>query len=422
TEAFSNHFWPRTGEEHAPGFNTFPRRRVESSSNPPVSVDKKPYRRARGWGMIPQLLSFKTEETSQTQAQQPPPSPTMSTQTRRRQLYPAGLSIHTNVGPNDRRETSATSQDMSPIGSASDAASIRSLPGSPLLSPSQSPPRSPAGSPRSISPVLRQSAPLSPVQKRGTLGLLGTSSNAGPSNSGEDSLADDLAASLHIRSRSPSNAASRQSSAVSSLQSGKALRKRKAGEAGVVGMTKGGFEVVWSATDARSTSYVMVPVPKTQTGNESPTKMQKQQRQSSRHGQYLDGESVQNHSQPNLKRTLESITREINMDSSYVLLLPPPPPIALDFEENEDADGFGDMSAVLMLRRAKSQIIMRRSLHEFEREFGLDKVSLADDGDDGSFQMVDASDDSISRNSIYFSAEDDSLFDNDHRMSRLSSF
>ncbi|KAJ1948006.1 hypothetical protein FBU59_001790, partial [Linderina macrospora] len=381
TDAFANHFWPRTGEEHAPGFNTFPRRRVESTANPPISVDKKPFRRAKGWGMIPQLLSFKTDESLQMQAQQvqtqQPPSPTMSTQTKRRQLYPAGLSIRTNVGSGVHRETSATSQDMSPIGSASDAASLRSLPGSPSLSPSQSPPRSPplspAGSLRSISPVLRPSAPLTPVQKRGTLGLLGAPSNAAPATSTTttndgDALADNLASALHIQARPPSNAPSRHSSDVSSLQSGKALRKRKAGEAGVVGMTKGGFEVVWSATDAQSTSYVMVPVPKNQSGSESPTKMHKQQRQSSRHGQQLDGEVVvHNHSQPNLKRTLESITREINMDSSYVLLLPPPPPIALDFEDNEDEDGFGDVSAVLMLRKAKSQIFLPRPLHEFER-------------------------------------------------------
>ncbi|KAJ2809679.1 hypothetical protein GGI24_007167, partial [Coemansia furcata] len=274
--------------------------------------------------------------------------------------------------------------------------------------------------------------PLSPAHRRGVLGLYNSNNDA-------STLAEDFGQSLSIIPRQPLQSASSLSSGASSSYNVNNLpsvctprqpssiaaasaahhntnvvdqRKRKADEAGVVGKTKGGFEVVWSATDAMSTSYVMVPVPKI-VAPESPAKMHKQKEHQRSRLTAIDGDTVGSHSQPNLKRVLESITREINLDSSYVLLLPPPPPVALgddQFDEDED-DEFAYLTTTV-LRRVKSEIVMRRTLQEFEHEYGLDRIA-AEDGDSDSFQMVEASDDASSHNSVYFSAEDDSLVEHE---------
>ncbi|KAJ2794041.1 hypothetical protein H4R21_005657, partial [Coemansia helicoidea] len=168
----------------------------------------------------------------------------------------------------------------------------------------------------------------------------------------------------------------------------------------------------------------MVPVPKAATP-ESPAKVLKQQHSQAGTAAAAaagagDAESTGTQSQPNLKRVLESITREINLDSSYVLLLPPPPPIAIDDDDCGSAcgddDEFGYL-ATTVLRRVKSAITMRRTLQEFECEYGLDLVD--DAGDSDSFQMVDT-DGASSRNSMYFSAEDDAAHGAETWYRRLS--
>ncbi|KAJ2793199.1 hypothetical protein H4R20_006611, partial [Coemansia guatemalensis] len=130
-----------------------------------------------------------------------------------------------------------------------------------------------------------------------------------------------------------------------------------------------------------------------------------------------DADSTGTQSQPNLKRVLESITREINLDSSYVLLLPPPPPIDLEEDEDYGDDEFGYLATTL-LRRVKSELVIQRTLQEFEHEYGLDLLD-ADDADSDSFQLVNSDDDS-SRNSIYFSAEDDAAMEQNTWYRRLS--
>ncbi|KAJ2536236.1 hypothetical protein IWW35_006690, partial [Coemansia sp. RSA 1878] len=281
--------------------------------------------------------------------------------------------------------------------------------------------------------------PASPVYKRGTLGLY--------SNNDVSTLTDEFGQVLSVASKPPpiysassqssgassgfnlngnlsaTSIASRQATAALSVCSGghpqqtqQAQRKRKAGEAGVVGKTKGGFEVVWSAADAMSTSYVMVPVPKA-AAPESPTKILKQHH--SRINTSTDGESTGTQSQPNLKRVLESITREINLDSSYVLLLPPPPPINMDADEDVDADDEFGYLASAVLRRVKSELCMHRTLQDFEHEYGLDLVDV-NDSDSDSFQIIDSDGGDSSRNSVYFSAEDDSALEPETWYKRLS--
>ncbi|KAJ2895310.1 hypothetical protein IWW38_002340, partial [Coemansia aciculifera] len=452
TESFSHHFWPRQDDMRHPLFNTYPRRRNDEVHSI-VTVEKKPNRRARGWSMIPTLLSFKSDEPSELPAvPELPDSPTLSTYALKRHLYPMGLSI----GSANRETSMGSSRDLSPIGSVADTPECQSQAVSRTSSPvPTSPPRSPVLSASSASPAHERFSmhsqfsgtapaaagrPLSPVHKRGALGLYNGNSNDA------SLLADEFGHSLSIIPRQPLQSASSQSSGASSSYNANNLpsactlrqtssiappsahtnnnarqRKRKADEAGVVGKTKGGFEVVWSATDSMSTSYVMVPVPKT-VAPESPAKMHKQE-EHHRHRSRLtaiDGDTIGSHSQPNLKRVLESITREINLDSSYVLLLPPPPPVALgeDQEDEDDDDEFAYLMTTV-LRRVKSEIVMRRTLQEFEREYELDKIA-ADDGDSDSFQMVEASDDASSRNSVYFSAEDDSVVEHETWYKRLS--
>ncbi|KAJ1820922.1 hypothetical protein LPJ75_000833 [Coemansia sp. RSA 2598] len=469
TESFSTHFWPRQ-EDCMPIFNTFPRRRTDEANGGTV-IERKTIRRTHGWNMIPTLLTFRSDDAEQQQpdAQSmhpaPPESPTSSSYTRKRHLYPMGLSI-TGSSPGstsgavigEHHGTSFTSShDLSTIDSASGTPACHSQ------TPSQPPsPRSPPLSAMVVSPVSKRSStqshgaskpcprPVSPVHKRGALGI---------STSGNDavaSLSEDFGQSLSMLPRPPLQSASSQSSGASSgfnvnmnaaacsslsisaagsagglgirhpgsMASSMGLgigangrqRKRKAGEAGVVGKTKGGFEVVWSATDAMSTSYVMVPVPKAATP-ESPTKMLKQNH--SRFNLASDADTVGTQSQPNLKRVLESITREINLDSSYVLLLPPPPPIELGAEE-DDNDEFGYLATTL-LRRVKSEIVMRRTLQEFEHEYGLDLIDEDDGNDSDSFQMINSSDGGSGNNSVYFSAEDDSMLEPETWYKRLSS-
>ncbi|KAJ2682832.1 hypothetical protein H4R19_007073, partial [Coemansia spiralis] len=288
--------------------------------------------------------------------------------------------------------------------------------------------------------------PASPVYKRGTLGLY--------SSNDVTTLSDEFGQSLGIKPKPPRHTTSSQSSggssgfnvhgnfsstSVISRQPTNAStvaaggppnasqqqpppppppqHKRNAGEADIVGKTKGGFEVVWSTTDTLSTSYVMVPVPKA-ASPEAPAKVLKQKHSQVATAAAADAESTGTQSQPNLKRVLESITREINLDSSYVLLLPPPPPIAMD---DDDCGGTGDDEfgylATTALRRVKSEMAMRRTLQEFEYEYGLDLVD--DGGDSDSFQMVD-SDGGSSRNSVYFSAEDDAMHEPETWYKRLS--
>ncbi|KAJ2378141.1 hypothetical protein IW150_000977 [Coemansia sp. RSA 2607] len=462
TESFSNHFWPRQ-EEHVPPFNTFPRRRTdEVNSN--AAVERRTIRRAHGWSMIPTLLTFKPDSLDDPESLVPPESPTLSTYTRKQHLYPMGLSISgaspgssggVAMGEHHGGTSIASSHDLSPINSANGTPDCRSRATSRPSSPTQ---KSPALPPMVISPVSVRSStqshaaggpgarPSSPVYKRGTLGLTSTSDVT--------RLSDDFGQSMRISQKQPLLSASSQSSGASSgfnvnmnaaacssmsiaassttglgirqpasMTSSLALgsaaggkqRKRKAGEAEVVGKTKGGFEVVWSATDNMSTSYVMVPVPKA-SAPESPTKMLKQD--NSRFNIASDADTVGTQSQPNLKRVLESITREINLDSSYVLLLPPPPPIELGTEEDED-DEFGYLATTL-LRRVKSEIVMRRTLQEFEHEYGLDIIDTADNDSD-SFQLVNGSDEGSGNNSVYFSAEDDTMLEPDTWYKRLSS-
>ncbi|KAJ2008959.1 hypothetical protein GGI04_000832 [Coemansia thaxteri] len=459
TELFSQHFWPRHEDLQHPLFNTYPRRRADETGGA-VVVERRPNRRARGWGMIPTLLTFKSSEPGL--ASDPPDSPTLSTFTRKRHLYPMGLSI--GAGSN------SPPHDLSPIGSVADLPdecrlqeiASCSVSRASSLAPTSSPPKSPVLSARSISPghercpaqtqpsgasgVSAAGRPRSSALKRGGLGLYNSNNSDNVST-----LADEFGQSLNIISRPPLQSASSQSSgassgfnanscansalrqlppsatiaAVSVTASNSRQRKRKAGEAGVVGKTKGGFEVVWSATDSMSTSYVMVPVPKT-VAPESPAKMHKPQHKPHSRLAAIDGDSIGSHSQPNLKRVLESITREINLDSSYVLLLPPPPPpVAALGADGDQLDGdsaddeFGYLTTTV-LRRVKSEIVMRRTLQEFEHEYGLDRAT-AGNSDSDSFQMVDASDDDASsRNSVYFSAEDDSVVEHETWYKRLS--
>ncbi|KAJ1995933.1 hypothetical protein H4R26_006226, partial [Coemansia thaxteri] len=296
--------------------------------------------------------------------------------------------------------------DLSPIGSVADLPdecrlqeiASCSVSRASSLAPTSSPPKSPVLSARSISPghercpaqtqpsgasgVSAAGRPRSSALKRGGLGLYNSNNSDNVST-----LADEFGQSLNIISRPPLQSASSQSSgassgfnanscansalrqlppsatiaAVSVTASNSRQRKRKAGEAGVVGKTKGGFEVVWSATDSMSTSYVMVPVPKT-VAPESPAKMHKPQHKPHSRLAAIDGDSIGSHSQPNLKRVLESITREINLDSSYVLLLPPPPPpVAALGADGDQLDGdsaddeFGYLTTTV-LRRVKSEI------------------------------------------------------------------
>ncbi|KAJ2505218.1 prephenate dehydrogenase (NADP(+)), partial [Coemansia sp. RSA 2052] len=447
TDSFSHHFWPRQ-EDMQPLFNTFPRRRTDEI-NSMVMVEKKPNRRARGWSMIPTLLTFKSNSPGLPAVPELPDSPTLSTYALKRHLYPMGLSI----GSTNRETSMGSSRDLSPIGSVAGTPECQSQAVSRTSSPvPASPPKSPVLSARSVSPAHERFSvhsqfsgiapatgrPLSPAHKRGALGLYNGSNNDA------STLADEFGHSLSIIPRQPLQSASSQSSGASSSYNVNHLpsactprqpssiappsaqisnsqarqRKRKADEAGVVGKTKGGFEVVWSATDAMSTSYVMVPVPKT-VAPESPAKMHKQEEHHRSRLTAIDGDTIGSHSQPNLKRVLESITREINLDSSYVLLLPPPPPVALgEDQEDDDDDEFAYLTTTV-LRRVKSEIVMRRTLQEFEREYGLDRIA-ADDGDSDSFQMVEASDDASSRNSVYFSAEDDSVVEHETWYKRLS--
>ncbi|KAJ2341528.1 hypothetical protein IWW50_006488, partial [Coemansia erecta] len=441
TESFSVHFWPKS-EEPPPVFNTYPRRRTDEAA----AAEKRVFRRTRGWNMIPTLLTFRSDESEQQQQQQQqhqtdkPPmsaplerseSPTLSVYNRKRHLYPMGMSIAStsdNIGA-----CAGSSHEMSIAGSTA---------ATPVNSRSPSPSRSPVLSARAISPSRsRNSAhsqlssgngrPASPVYKRGTLGLY--------SNNDVSTLTDEFGQGLSVSTKPPPiHSASSQSSgassgfnlngnfsvtSIASRQPTTALsvssvgqqnqqiqqqtqRKRKAGEAGVVGKTKGGFEVVWSAADSMSTSYVMVPVPKA-AAPESPTKMLKQHH--SRVNTTTDADSTGTQSQPNLKRVLESITREINLDSSYVLLLPPPPPIDMDADEDVDGDDEFGYLATAVLRRVKSELCMHRTLQDFEHDYGLDLVD-ANDSDSESFQMID-SDGGSSRNSVYFSAEDDSALE-----------
>ncbi|KAJ2823874.1 hypothetical protein FBU31_004144, partial [Coemansia sp. 'formosensis'] len=449
TESFSHHFWPRQ-DDMQPPFHTFPKRRTDEI-NSVVTVEKKPNRRARGWSMIPTLLTFKSDEPEIPAMPELPDSPTLSSFALKRHLYPMGLSI----GGTNRETSMGSSHDLSPIGSVADMSECQSQAVSRTSSPAPaSPPKSPVMSAMSVSPAQERSSvysqlsgtapviaarPLSPGHRRGVLGLYNSNNDA-------STLADDFGQSLSIIPRQPLQSASSLSSGASSSYNVNNLpsvctprqpssiaassaahhntnvvdqRKRKADEAGVVGKTKGGFEVVWSATDAMSTSYVMVPVPKT-VAPESPAKMHKQKEHQRSRLTAIDGDTVGSHSQPNLKRVLESITREINLDSSYVLLLPPPPPVALgddQFDEDED-DEFAYLTTTV-LRRVKSEIVMRRTLQEFEHEYGLDRIA-AEDGDSDSFQMVEASDDASSHNSVYFSAEDDSLVEHETWYKRLS--
>lgn len=470
TESFAHHFWPRQ-EDLQSMFNTYPRcRSGESSANSggnasnniktivPIPPDRKyGIRRPRGWNMIPTLLTFKSAESpsidnphSSAAASIPvPDSPTHSNYGRKRHLYPMGLSI--NGSPENESHLLA-SRRQSPVGSVDESQE------GPKSRP-PSPSRSPVLSTRTISAVaannennrdsvyshksggsgsVRGGRPASPVYKRATLGLYS-------SNNDVSTLTEEFSQTLGISSNNSSSQRPPRLSAASSQSSGSSSRfssgghkshtsnmkqkqhqrKRKADEAGVVGKTTGGFEVVWSARDAMSTSYVMVPVPKTKSP-ESPSKMYKHDDQGegdlgshqqpfphSRYNASVEADSsVGSHSQPNLKQVLESITREINLDSSYVLLLPPPPPLAMDAgqELEDDDDEFGYLATTL-LRRAKSEIVMRRTLKEFEHEYGLDSIDL-DASDSDSFQLVDASDDddddgNSSHNSVYFSAEDD---------------
>ncbi|KAJ1865902.1 hypothetical protein LPJ78_002302 [Coemansia sp. RSA 989] len=441
TESFANHFWPKS-EDHGPMFNTYPRRRTDEV-NAAAALERR-HRRARGWNMIPTLLTFKSDEREQPSGDKSPQSaqqersesPTLSVYTRRRHLYPMGLSIAStsdNIGM-----SAGSSHEMSAGGSAAVTPERQS----PSQSPFPSRPSSPING-RAISPARSRNSghsqlsggngrPSSPVHKRGTLGLY--------SSNDVNSLSDELGQSLNVSSKQPppplhstssqssggssgfynfsaASTVSRQPTAMSTGSNGgqpqqqQQQRKRKAGEAGVVGKTKGGFEVVWSASDNMSTSYVMVPVPKATA--ESPTKMLKQ------HHSRLnvsEADSTGTQSQPNLKRVLESITREINLDSSYVLLLPPPPPIDIDANESvDDEDEFGYLATTL-LRRVKSEMVIRRTMQDFEHDYGLD---LVDASDSDSFQMVD-SDGNSSRNSVYFSAEDDTAMEPETWYKRLS--
>ncbi|KAJ2718936.1 hypothetical protein H4S00_003623, partial [Coemansia sp. D1744] len=444
TESFAGHFWPKH-EEPVPVFNTYPRRRTDEAAA--AAAEKRAYRRTRGWNMIPTLLTFRGDEPEQPQTDKAPmsaplersESPTLSVYTRKRHLYPMGLSI---ASTSDNIGTYAmSSHEMSIVGSTS---------ATPVHSRSPSPSRSPVLSARAISPSRSRNSghsqlssgngrPASPVYKRGTLGLY--------SNNDVSTLTDEFGQVLSVASKPPpiysassqssgassgfnlngnlsaTSIASRQATAALSVCSGghqqqtqQAQRKRKAGEAGVVGKTKGGFEVVWSAADAMSTSYVMVPVPKA-AAPESPTKILKQHH--SRINTSTDGESTGTQSQPNLKRVLESITREINLDSSYVLLLPPPPPINMDADEDVDADDEFGYLASAVLRRVKSELCMHRTLQDFEHEYGLDLVDV-NDSDSDSFQIIDSDGGDSSRNSVYFSAEDDSALEPETWYKRLS--
>ncbi|KAJ2617686.1 hypothetical protein H4S08_000194 [Coemansia sp. RSA 1365] len=441
TESFSNHFWPK--EDLGQVFNTYPRCRTEEIA----AAERRTTRRARGWNMIPTLLTFKSTRPPQQPSDKPPSpvlsdrpeSPTLSTHMRKRHLYPMGLSIAHSI---DRQDYSMASSHDSVTSNHSPSPSRHaSRPESPVLA---SPSRSPVLSARAVSPTRNRNSvhsqfsaggrPSSPVFNRGTLGLY---SSANPST-----LADDFGQSLNISTKPPLvHSTSSQSSGGSSgfinanfsnptivsrqhtttsIGTGcnpHQQRKRKAEEAGVVGKTKGGFEVVWSTTDSLSKSYVMVPVPKP-TAPESPSKILKHN-----HSRIAglstttDADSTGTQSQPNLKRVLESITREINLDSSYVLLLPPPPPIDLEDDEDYGDDEFGYLATTL-LRRVKSELVIHRTLQEFEHEYGLDLLD-ADDGDSDSFQLVNSDDDS-SRNSIYFSAEDDAVMEQNTWYRRLS--
>ncbi|KAJ2386368.1 hypothetical protein GGI23_006506, partial [Coemansia sp. RSA 2559] len=444
TDSFSQHFWPRQ-EDQLAVFNTYPRSRNDEA-NARKQFERRANRRTRGWNMIPTLLTFKPNKQEQP-AQLPtainsaqperPESPTLSAYTRKRHLYPMGLSIspsNTTTGAGDGHGASSfgSSRDLSVLDTVDDlretvSRSVSRATSRPASPSALSPPKSPVLSPKGSSPPNNRASAYShmsaggngrsasPVYKRGALGLQATSSND------VATLTDDLGQNLAIASRPPplhptssqsssgsggfninstTNLGLRQTStygcnestilsatSAGSVTSGKQL-KRKAGEFDVVGRTKGGFEIVWSTTDTLSTSYVMVPVPKA-VSPESPKKIHKPS-----HSRLteVDAETVGTQSQPNLKRVLESITREINLDSSYVLLLPPPPPIELSDrmgEDDEDDDEFGYLVGSL-LRRVKSEIVMHRTLQEFEHEYGLD---LADDNDSDSFQMVDASDD-----------------------------
>ncbi|KAJ2763813.1 hypothetical protein GGI18_006585, partial [Coemansia linderi] len=279
TESFSHHFWPRQ-DDMQPPFHTYPRRRTDEI-NSMVTVEKKPNRRARGWSMIPTLLTFKSVEPEAPAVPELPDSPTLSSFALKRHLYPMGLSI----GSANRETSMGSSHDLSPIGSVADTPECQSqaVSRTSSLAPA-SPPKSPVMSARSVTsghercsmhsqfsgpaPTAAAAAgrPLSPAHKRGVLGLYNT-------NSDTASLAEDFGQSLSIIPRQPLQSASSQSSGASSSyninnlpgnctlrqtssiaaaaapssaqnNSNTRQRKRKADEAGVVGKTKGGFEVV----------------------------------------------------------------------------------------------------------------------------------------------------------------------------------
>ncbi|KAJ1730638.1 hypothetical protein LPJ61_002908 [Coemansia biformis] len=469
TDSFAARFWPRQ-DDLLPVFNTYPRRRTDEVAA--AAAERRMNRRTRGWKMIPTLLTFRQDEQpAHVDKAQPErsESPTLSTFTKKRHLYPMGLSIAGGGGSGGSENPGASGASMhemsagdSPVGTPDHHSPSQSRLSSRLSSPAASPPsKSPVLSPRAASPSRNRSSaysqlsaggvrPASPVHKRGTLGL--------HSSNDVTTLSDEFGSSLGITPKPPRHTTSSQSSGASSgynvhgnfsstsiisrqptdpsvAGGGHAnpsqlppqpQRKRDAGEAGIVGRTKGGFEVVWSATDTLSTSYVMVPVPKA-ASPESPAKVLKQKHSrldptAAAAAAATDGDSTGTQSQPNLKRVLESITREINLDSSYVLLLPPPPPIAMDDDDcgsvGGDNDEFGYLATTL-LRRVKSEIVMRRTLQEFEFDYGLDLVDDDDGGDSDSFQMV-GSEGGSSRNSVYFSAEDDAAQEPETWYKRLS--
>ncbi|KAJ2841963.1 hypothetical protein J3B02_005722, partial [Coemansia erecta] len=155
TESFSAHFWPRQ-EDFMPIFNTFPRRRTDEASGGTI-IERKTIRRTHGWNMIPTLLTFRSDVTEQQQPDVqslqsmqsvPPESPASSSYTKKRHLYPMGLSIAGSspgstggaaaIGEHHGTSVASSSHDLSTIDSANGAPACRSR------SPSQPPsPRSP---------------------------------------------------------------------------------------------------------------------------------------------------------------------------------------------------------------------------------------------------------------------------------------
>ncbi|KAJ2796543.1 hypothetical protein H4R20_005500, partial [Coemansia guatemalensis] len=217
TESFSNHFWPK--DDLAPAFNTYPRCRTEETA----AAERRSTRRARGWNMIPTLLTFKSTRPPPQPEKPPSPvqsdrpeSPTLSVHMRKRHLYPMGLSI---AHSNDHQESSmASSHDSAATSNHHSPSPSRhtSRPESPALA---SPSRSPVLSARAVSPSRNRNSahsqfsaggrPSSPVFNRGTLGLY---SSTNPST-----LADDFGQSLNVSTKPPLvHSTSSQSSGASS--------------------------------------------------------------------------------------------------------------------------------------------------------------------------------------------------------------